>query len=386
MNGAQSYSSGNILLGGGGADTLEGRGGDDIIDGDAQLEVFLRVPDLSTPSTTDTRLVTNMAAVNADVIAGRIKPGDITVVKRIVTVAGAGDRALFSGPRNEYTISPRDNNGWQTVAHTGGTGLDGTDRIRNVEQYVFGVGTPPTDTPDVPDAPTLSAATAAAGSATVTFAQGFDGGTPVTEFRVRVFEEGATVPFRVVSGFPGTATSATITGLIPGVPVSFTVVSVNAIGVSQESAMSRLVTPSAAPPPGTGGGGTPPPTTGGGGTTPPSTTTPPPPGAGSALSAPDKPKVRKAKSGKRGGKKTAIAKWRPPAVDGGSEITGYRVYAYKLRPNGKVQRVIRSKFVKPDRRRLVMRLPAGLYRFRVMAINDIGKGKRSARSNTVASR
>jgi hypothetical protein len=42
--------------------------------------------------------------------------------------------------------------------------------------------------------------------------------------------------------------------------------------------------------------------------------------------------------------------------------------------------------VDADARKLSMRLPAGIYRFKVMAINDIGKGDLSARSNAVASR
>jgi hypothetical protein len=73
-------------------------------------------------------------------------------------------------------------------------------------------------------------------------------------------------------------------------------------------------------------------------------------------------------------------------VNGGSEITGYRVFAIKIGANGKVKKVVRSAIVDADRRKLSMRLPAGIYRFQVMAINDIGKGDLSARSNAVASR
>ena len=83
---------------------------------------------------------------------------------------------------------------------------------------------------------------------------------------------------------------------------------------------------------------------------------------------------------------TATAKWSAPAVNGGSEITGYRVLALKVGANGKVKKVIRSTMVDADRSRLRMRLPVGIYRFKVMAVNDIGKSDRSARSNAVASR
>ena len=114
-------------------------------------------------------------------------------------------------------------------------------------------------------------------------------------------------------------------------------------------------------------------------------TSPPGTGAGK-LTAPGAPEVRKAKSGKRGGVKTATARWKVPAVNGGSEVTGYRVYALKIGANGKVKKVIRSTLLDADVRKLKMRLPTGLYRFQVMAINDIGQSDLSRRSNTVVSR
>jgi hypothetical protein len=73
-------------------------------------------------------------------------------------------------------------------------------------------------------------------------------------------------------------------------------------------------------------------------------------------------------------------------VNGGSEITGYRVFAIKIGASGKPKKVVRSAIVDADRRKLSMRLKAGIYRFQVMAINDIGKGDLSERSNAVASR
>ena len=43
LTGEFVWGEGNILLGGAGSDTLEGRGGDDIIDGDRFLNVRLSV-------------------------------------------------------------------------------------------------------------------------------------------------------------------------------------------------------------------------------------------------------------------------------------------------------------------------------------------------------
>ena len=61
--GVTSFSAGDIVLGGAGNDTIEGRGGDDIIDGDKWLNVQLQVPDVSTPAAGDTKLVDSMTEI-----------------------------------------------------------------------------------------------------------------------------------------------------------------------------------------------------------------------------------------------------------------------------------------------------------------------------------
>ena len=81
-----------------------------------------------------------------------------------------------------------------------------------------------------------------------------------------------------------------------------------------------------------------------------------------------------------------MARWRAPSFDGGAQVTGYRVLALKIGKNGHVTKVIRSALVDADSRKLKMLLPDGIYRFRVVAVNAIGKSDRSARSNAVTSR
>lgn len=132
------FSAGNILVGGAGADTIEGRGGDDVIDGDRWLNVQLRAPDLSTSDAADRKLVDNMGALQTDVFAGRMNPGDIEIV-RTIEAAPAGtdvDTAEFSGPRADYDVT-RNADGTIVVAHTRGEATDGTDTLRNVEQLKF---------------------------------------------------------------------------------------------------------------------------------------------------------------------------------------------------------------------------------------------------------
>ena len=166
------WGAGNILLGGSGSDLLEGRGADDIIDGDRYLNVRLSVrTDPADPAseigTTD--LMGNKAKTSGDfgpgttdmtlqqaVFAGIVDPGDIVAVREILASPGATDEdvALFSEVRTNYEITLGD--GFVTVAHTGGTAADGIDTIRNVEILRF------PGTPDVVVADIQAAAPAAA--------------------------------------------------------------------------------------------------------------------------------------------------------------------------------------------------------------------------------
>ncbi|WP_159083677.1 peroxidase family protein [Nocardioides terrigena] len=239
--GVTSFQGGNIILGGAGSDLIEGRGGDDVIDGDKWLNVQVEAPNVATADTADTILVDNLAALQADVFAGRIDPGSLRIVRTVETTpAGAGtDTALFSGAQTEYTIT-ENADGTTTVAHTGGTGLDGTDTLRGIEAMQF-AGDPVATAPGA-----VTGVTAVAGDtqATVSFTAPADnGGSPITEFRVQVLVGG--VVQNTVTGIAPTATSTVVTGLTNGTPVTFQVIAVNAVGAGPASAPSAAVTPSA---------------------------------------------------------------------------------------------------------------------------------------------
>jgi len=167
------WGEGNILLGGGGSDQLEGRGANDILDGDRYLNVRLSV---RTPTGTEigtTDLMEN-AVVRGDfgpgttgmtlqqaVFAGLVDPGNIVAVREILTPdvvheadcppPGTSpqtpplncDTALFSGPRVNYSITLNDD-GSVTVTDNGGGGGgggggvgDGSDILWNIEQLSF---------------------------------------------------------------------------------------------------------------------------------------------------------------------------------------------------------------------------------------------------------
>ena len=147
------FNAGNILLGGEGSDTIEGRGGDDLIDGDRWLNVQLR----AVMNDGTVKLVDSPVDLVNDVFADPqlVNPGNISIVRSIVTPVvpppdcGAAkplncDTAVFSGPRSQYTIAivgPRvivTDNG--TTAGIVGPGSNGTDTLLNIERLQFADG------------------------------------------------------------------------------------------------------------------------------------------------------------------------------------------------------------------------------------------------------
>ena len=174
------FNAGNILLGGLGSDLIEGKGGDDLIDGDRWLNVQLKAtynpgtvnpdgtvnggtvnPD-GTISNGTVKLVDFARSLIDDVFADpqRLNPGNIHIVRTIVTpVVGPADcraavplncdTAVFSGPRAQYTITsvPTAFGTRVTVTDNGttagivGPGSNGTDTLLNIELLAFADGT-----------------------------------------------------------------------------------------------------------------------------------------------------------------------------------------------------------------------------------------------------
>ncbi len=148
------WGAGNILLGGAGSDTLEGRGADDIIDGDKMLTARISVrtnpadPNseigstdlmenqyLHTGTSTTSGPLTG-PTLQAAVFAGTVDPGNLVIVREITTpTTGAGtDTAVFTGPRSNYTVSSLTAN---PITVADNVGADGTDTLYNIEKLQF---------------------------------------------------------------------------------------------------------------------------------------------------------------------------------------------------------------------------------------------------------
>jgi hypothetical protein len=246
------FGEGNILIGGSGSDLIQGRGADDIIDGDKWLNVRLSVRTNPADPATETRSANSMTELSADVFAGRINPGNIVIVREILSSPGPNDvdTAVYSGALADYDITY--DAGSVTVAHVrnlpaccadqGGPKGDGTDTLRNIEKLKFADQTIELRSPN---APTIGTATAAVAQATVTWtAPAGNGGPAISGYAVRVVND-ADAQVGDLRPAPANATSLVVTGLANGERYRFQVAAVNGVGTGDFSALSNAVTPQA---------------------------------------------------------------------------------------------------------------------------------------------
>ncbi|BEL11681.1 hypothetical protein Q0Z83_098720 [Actinoplanes sichuanensis] len=385
------WGEGNILLGGAGDDLIQGRLGDDIIDGDRHLTARLAVRGTSITAS-------SLAELRADVFAGKINPNDITVVREIASSPTPGrDTAVFAGARAEYSITPI--SGGVLVS-----GPDGNDLVRNVELLHFD--------DEIVDIAGMSAflgvsAFAGDGRATVLITvPDATGGEPITGLTLERTGTGGTVS---TSLDPSTR-SLVVTGLTNGEGYTFRVRADTAAGPGVFTAPFGPVTPVAAvpgdddpaepgeneeePAPNPVPTTTPPvvtptttppvvtPTTTPPVVTPttaPPTTTPPvvtPPRPVTPV-APDAPAIGAA----TGGDESALVRWVTPLYDGGTPIYGYEVQAL----DAETGIVIGVDVADAGATEMTMTgLTNGMgYAFWVRAVNAAGASAYSGISNTV---
>ncbi|KRD96101.1 hypothetical protein ASE63_11805 [Bosea sp. Root381] len=161
FEGGVAFRDGNILLGGAGNDTIEGRGGNDIIDGDAWLNVRISIRAVGSQTeiaTIDSLKHTFQAGTGIPttwvgktlselMIARVIVPLQLNIVREVLTDDGDGDTdtAVYWDALDAYSFASGEDS--ILVSHTGfdeanrpvGTNIvsDGTDMIRNIEKLHF---------------------------------------------------------------------------------------------------------------------------------------------------------------------------------------------------------------------------------------------------------
>ena len=165
LTGPFVWGEGNILLGGAGSDQLEGRGGDDILDGDRYMNVRISVRSSTTGLEIGSTDLMEHAAVTGNfgtgtagmtlqqaVFAGLVDPGNLVAVREILSPTPAVpaadcalaaavncDTALYSGAEIEYLVTANLDGSFTVdhVAPAGGLGDDGTDILWNIERLSF---------------------------------------------------------------------------------------------------------------------------------------------------------------------------------------------------------------------------------------------------------
>jgi len=318
------WGEGDILLGGPGNDTITGRTGDEIIDGDKELRIAISVrTDPANPGSElgttdlmeDTAVTGNFGpgttgmTLQQAVFAGLVDPGNLVAVRSIVNTVtspsdcGAAapvncDTSVYSGPRAQYTISANPNGSIKVVDSTTVTPAvagvvvkgDGTDTLTHIEQLKFSDQTVSVATPR---APTIGLATASTtgttGSATVSWSWTGPAPAGITSYEIVATPTSGTSPVVTRTGigrtlFTGTVPGPNQPGLVQGVTYTLQVRADNQFGQGALSAPSNPVTPTG------------------------------PPGVPTSVSA-----VR--------GNASATVSWTAPANTGGSPITGYNVNA-----------------------------------------------------------
>ncbi|WP_085718699.1 peroxidase family protein [Pseudomonas sp. B28(2017)] len=128
------FGAGNILLGGGGSDIIEGRGGDDLVDGDMWLNVRISVRQNLDGTGPEIATFDSMEPMIPFMLNGTFNPGQLVIVREILTDAPAFDTALFTGNRLDYTVTTV---GGVTTVVDSVVGRDGTDRLTNIERLQF---------------------------------------------------------------------------------------------------------------------------------------------------------------------------------------------------------------------------------------------------------
>ena len=140
----------DLLIGGGGSDTLKGRAGNDILDGDAYLHVFISVRANKDGTGQELFRAESLSEIQSRLLDRTINPGQLVASREIVyretvngyatgaATAGNGtDTAIYIGNRSNFTITFRPDGRVNLVDNIGD---EGDDMLRNIEHIEFADG------------------------------------------------------------------------------------------------------------------------------------------------------------------------------------------------------------------------------------------------------
>ncbi|UYP84590.1 heme peroxidase [Pseudomonas asiatica] len=135
--GATFYDGGNIILGGSGSDLIEGRGGDDILDGDKWLNVRISVRANSDGTGPEIASFDSMEPMVPLMLNGTYNPGQLVIVREILNGTDSYDTAVYSGVASDYSVVVDGNS---VIVTDSVAGRDGVDRLTGIERLQFSDG------------------------------------------------------------------------------------------------------------------------------------------------------------------------------------------------------------------------------------------------------
>ncbi|QJQ09910.1 heme peroxidase [Pseudomonas putida] len=143
--GATFYDGGNVILGGSGSDLIEGRGGDDILDGDKWLNVRISVRANLDGTGPEIASYDSMEPMVPLMLNGTYNPSQLVIVREILNGTDNYDTAVFSGVATDYSVVVDGN---AVIVTDLVAGRDGVDHLTGIERLQFsdssqasGVGT-----------------------------------------------------------------------------------------------------------------------------------------------------------------------------------------------------------------------------------------------------
>ena len=144
------FGTGNIILGGDGSDIILPRGGDDVVDGDAWLNVRVSVRLNKDGSGPEIASYDSLAPMIPLMLNGTYNPGQLVAVREIMPgTANAPnfDTVVFQGPQANYSVTidtrgtPLDfSDDVVTVADVSPNPVDGVDHLTHIERLQFADG------------------------------------------------------------------------------------------------------------------------------------------------------------------------------------------------------------------------------------------------------